>query len=97
MTQQMFTKRPGELPTAETGDGSTMILASDDVPDTVRLPAELGSYVVPVTGWFFALCPVTGAVCRHLRLEDGVYVAESLERFYWYRLQVGQEARSCDL
>lgn len=62
------------------------LLIMEGIPDVVRLPPNLGGRVVKVLHAFRAKCPVHGYICRHLALEEGFYVAES-DQFYWYRLK----------
>lgn len=82
MSDQMrFTKTPGGIPVNEEEHA---LLLGDSTPDTVRLPNELGGVHVRVVEAFTAPCPVRGVNCRHLRLENGICVAES-DQFYWYR------------
>ena len=87
MTIERFEKHAGSR-TAQGVDDPTMLLIGDFVPDTVTLPAELGGTVVTVAEAFVAACPVTGTMCRHLRLnathgEQTLHVAES-SSFHWY-------------
>lgn len=85
MNEQMFfTKRPGKIPINE---DENALLIGDVIPDTVRLPPDLGGQVVKVIRAFVASCPVTKVKCRHLELEGGIYVAES-NQFYWYKNHV---------
>jgi hypothetical protein len=80
-----FNKVPGGLPVNEE---ECALLFGGDVPDDVRLPPQLGGTVVKVVGSFFADCPKNpGYKCRHLALENGLCVAESVKdgQFYWYR------------
>lgn len=79
--QLWFTKKPGQLPVNEE---ESSLLVGGEVPDWVELPPNLGGQKVRVLRTFEACCPVTGVICRHLELEDGINVAES-DKFYWYR------------
>lgn len=76
-----FQKQPGGVPVNEEEHAA---LLGDGHPDWVRLPTDLGGGRSRVVRAFVAPCPVTGAPCRHLELEDGICVAES-DQFYWYR------------
>ena len=80
-----FTKRPGELATADLGDGFAVLLGD---PDWVDLPADLGGGRARIVRTWSAPCPITGALAKHYELEGGLYVAES-DRFYWYRRRGG--------
>jgi hypothetical protein len=77
----MFDKSPGGVPVNR---DEHALLLGNTTPDVVRLPANLGGQVVKVVEVFTAPCPVRHVPCRHLRLENGVCVAES-DQFYWYR------------
>lgn len=77
----MFKKGPGQIPVNEEEHA---LLLGDDTPDVVRLPADLGGNLVKVVQAFVAPCPVHRTPCRHLELENGVFVAES-DQFYWYK------------
>lgn len=84
MNVDWFSKTPGGIPSAECEDGSTMMVFGAEVPDQVRLPAELGGHVVRVLGSFVAKSPRSDRMVRHLQLEGGMYVAED-DQFYWYK------------
>jgi len=81
MSQMWFTKIPGQI---SVNEEENAVLFGDCVPDYVRTPPELGGEQVRVLEAFTAPCPVTKQVCRHLKLENGLYVAES-DQFYWYK------------
>jgi hypothetical protein len=87
---EWFDKSPGDgnMLSKPTGDGDHMLLIQDShVGNLVRLPPELGGMQLRVLEEFTAPCPAgprTGEPCTHLKLENGYYVAE-LDQFYWYK------------
>lgn len=76
-----FQKEPGRVPVNEE---EGLLLLGDDVPDWVRLPANLGGGQLKVVRAFIAPCPIHKHPVRHLELEGGYFVAES-DQFYWYK------------
>jgi hypothetical protein len=94
-----FSRGPGD-PLSVCEEESAFI-TSDQVPDWVRLPAELGGVRLRVTGGRAGACPVCGAPARHLLCEGGYGVAECLkDGFVWYmrrdkpRFSAGTKDRS---
>jgi hypothetical protein len=76
---------PGQRVGISKEDPSMVILV--DVPDTVRMPVELGGEEVHVVGHQDRGCPCgCGAQVRVLHLDNGVHVAGCPARgFLWYR------------
>lgn len=85
---QWFTRNPEDSLTVY-HDGESNALILTDGPDRVRTPTELGDKELRVLRVFMAPCPVTKALCRHLELEDGLFVAQS-NQFYWYRHELSR-------
>jgi hypothetical protein len=84
-----FNRRPGDV-VAEGVDDPTMSLVGDVVPDWVRLPPELGSAQIKVTGAFRAPCPMCrGGEVRHLEAEAFRVAECSTHGFVWYRTKPG--------
>lgn len=86
MTTEWFEKRAGE-PVSPSQDDPHMTLIGDYVPDWVRLPPELGGSQQRVTGVAVERCPRADHRVRHLKLDNGVCVAECAAHggFLWYR------------
>jgi len=93
MTIERFNKRAGSN-VATSIDDASMQLVGDFVPDTVRLPPELGGHVARVLEARLAPCPRGEHLVRHLALDSDpragsqVHVAECAEHggFLWYRV-----------
>ncbi len=95
MTIEKFTKRPGS-PALQSVDDPKMLLITDQVPDTVTLPPELGGGTCRVARAFRGTCPKCGdshtapTDTRHLVLENStIRVAECPRScgFVWYRMR----------
>ena len=88
MSIERFTKRAGDS-VLQGEDDPLMLLFGDVVPDTVRLPDELGGHTVRVTGAHAVPCPSPSCPdhqVRHLTLSNGLGVAEcATAGFLWYR------------
>lgn len=84
-----FTKTPGATVLPSTEDKTMFLVTNNDlVPDTVRLPQQLGGFHTQVVGSSKINCPCEGdhivldLVLRH----DNLHVAECPVRgFLWYR------------
>jgi len=83
---EWFTKRPGEN-IAVGSDDPHMALIGVGVPDWVQLPAELGGARVRVVSAAVTRCPRGEHDVRHLKLDNGIGVAECPAHggFLWYR------------
>ncbi len=95
MGTRSFTKTPGSPPTADTGDGGTMILFGDDTPEWVRLPDNLGGQRVPVTRVVMGPCvhpdcgPHRTFVTSATAPRDGVIASiecTTRNQFLWVRV-----------
>ena len=84
-----FAKRPGQTTGVAKEDETVLIYA--EVPDTVRLPPELGGQEVRVLRAFMRVCPGRcGAEVKCYALKGGVHVAEcGAEGFLWFRPKGG--------
>ena len=83
-----FDKRPGQnAGIAKESDESEGVLIYAEVPDTVRLPPELGGQEVCVLRAYARLCPGRcGAEVKCYELEGGIHVAEcTSEGFLWFK------------
>jgi len=87
MSTEWFQRRAGELASESEDDERMMLIGSIATSDWVRLPPELGSRQLRVTGRHTAECPKCHVAGRlHLQLEDGYGVAECKPcGFVWYR------------
>lgn len=93
MSTLWFERHAGEMASRGVTDPSSFIIGAD-VPDWVRMPAELGGAKVKVEGAVKARC-----VCsrdhdvRHIVLADSeVHVAECpIKGFLWYKFPNEEE------
>ncbi len=90
MTTAHFNKTPGATVLPSTEDEAMFLITSsnDLVPDTVRLPQQLGGFHTRVVGSSKINCPCEGDhVVLDLELEeDNLHVAECpIRGFLWYR------------
>ena len=68
---EWFTRKPGGGLDISVEDPSLALLGNE-VPDWVKLPAELGGVKVRVEGARIAPCAKCGGRCRHLKLAPVV-------------------------
>ena len=91
-----FDRKPGSRVAMGTTDPTTLLL-SDDVPDWVRLPDELGGGRARVEKAALGPCPSCKSkhVVRHLELEASFGVAEcGAAGFLWYERKGRDEQHS---
>ena len=89
MSTEHFTKTPGANVLPSTNDPTmSLIVGGDLVPDTVRLPPDLGGFHVRVKAGSYIDCPCQGGhtVINLETDHDRIQVAECPSRgFLWYR------------